>query len=123
VSIDGKTIRGERARRDIGVCGPGAFVAMKALSLRSRGENKDAYDLVYFLQNYSPGVDAVAAALAELRSEPEALEAIGYLRAEFDTLDSVGPIRTSEFLFDDRNDAIEADAWGVVRALLAKLPV
>ncbi len=122
VSLRGKTIRGERAQRDIGACGPGAFVAMKALSLRSRGENKDAYDLVYFLQNYRTGIDGVAAQLIPLLSEAEALEAVRYLDEEFATVDSVGPLRTSEFLFDDRNDAVEADAWGVVRALLDKLP-
>lgn len=122
VSVSGMTIRGERAQRDIGVCGPAAFVAMKSLSLRSRGENKDAYDLVYFLQNYSAGLDAVAAQLSSLLSEPEALEAVRYLDEEFATVDSVGPRRTSEFLFDERNDAVEADAWGIVRALLDRLP-
>ncbi len=44
VALEGQTIRGERAQRSVWVCGPSAFVVMKALALRSRGENKDAYD-------------------------------------------------------------------------------
>jgi hypothetical protein len=55
VSLAGRTIRGEQARRDIRVSGAGAFVAMKALALRGRGENKDAYDLVYVLRNFGTG--------------------------------------------------------------------
>ena len=47
VNLSGKTIRGERASREMWACGPGAFVVLKALAFRLRGENKDAYDLVY----------------------------------------------------------------------------
>ena len=32
------------------MCGPGAFVVLKALAFRDRGEPKDAYDLVYVLR-------------------------------------------------------------------------
>ena len=46
VVLEGRTIRREYARRTVAVCGPGAFVVMKALAFRNRGENKDAYDIV-----------------------------------------------------------------------------
>lgn len=46
VDIDALTPTEERARRSVKVCGPAAFVVMKAHALRLRGENKDAYDLV-----------------------------------------------------------------------------
>ena len=42
VEIAGETIFGERATRTISVCGPGAYVVLKALAFRLRGENKDA---------------------------------------------------------------------------------
>ena len=45
VVIDGRTIAGEKATRKIRVCGAGAYVVLKALAFRIRGENKDAYDL------------------------------------------------------------------------------
>lgn len=41
------------------VSGPGAFVVLKGLAFRLRGENKDAYDLVYVLLEYGNGLDDV----------------------------------------------------------------
>jgi hypothetical protein len=49
VTLDGRTIIGETAKRDIRVCGAGAFVVLKALAFHIRGGNKDAYDLFYLL--------------------------------------------------------------------------
>jgi predicted nucleotidyltransferase len=121
VTLDGRTIRGERARRDVWVCGPAAFVAMKALAFHSRGENKDAYDLAYVLQNYDGRAEAIAQRLAPLRAAKEASQALEELERDFASIDSVGPLRVSEFIYGSRNDAAEADAWGAVRDFLDKL--
>jgi len=64
------------AKRDVYVCGPGAFVVLKALAFRKRGENKDAYDLYYHIRNYGSGVEDIAKALKPLLHENEAKEAI-----------------------------------------------
>jgi len=56
VRLNGKTILGERAARDVWVCGPGAFVALKALAFKARGFSKDAYDLFYVVRNYGRGL-------------------------------------------------------------------
>jgi hypothetical protein len=61
VRIEGKTIFGETAAREVWVCGPGAFVVLKALVFLGRGENKDAYDLYYLVRNSGAGVEDVAA--------------------------------------------------------------
>jgi len=37
ITLDGYTIFGEKAKRDVYVCGPGAFVVLKALAFRKRG--------------------------------------------------------------------------------------
>ena len=50
VTLDGETLHNEQAKRDVWVCEAGAFTVLKALAFRSRGENKDAYDLAYVLQ-------------------------------------------------------------------------
>jgi hypothetical protein len=94
---------------------------MKALAFHSRGENKDAYDLAYVLQNYKGRAAAVAKRLAPLRAADETAQALEELDRDFATIDSVGPARVAEFLFGARNDAAEADAWGVVRDLLDQL--
>jgi len=51
VTIEGLTIKGERAKRDIFICGAGAYILLKALAFNNRGENKDAYDLYYILRS------------------------------------------------------------------------
>lgn len=122
VTLDGLTIRDERARRSVWVCGPGAFVLMKALALRGRGENKDAYDLVYLLRHHPAGIAGIAARLKPLLGEAEAREAIGYLDEDFATPDSIGPIRAAEFVHDARDEDTEADAWAAARDLLDQLP-
>jgi hypothetical protein len=122
VTLEGQTIRGEHARRDVWVCGPAAFVAMKALAFRSRGENKDAYDLTYVLQNYEGRTQGIASRLAPLRAAAEAAEGLAALDQDFAGVDSVGPVRVAEFLYGARNEIAEADAWGSVRDLLDALP-
>lgn len=122
ISLAGRTIRDEEARREVWVCEAGAFVAMKAFALRNRGENKDAYDIAYLLRNYGNGPRDVAARLAPLMQEPVAQEAVGMLAEDFETADSIGPRRVAEFLFDGRDDDTEADAWGAVRDLVEALP-
>ena len=96
------------------MCGPAAFVAMKAPALRPRGENKDAYDLWYMLRYYGNSVDDVVARAAAIRGEPETAEAIGYLRDEFREIDSIGPMRTAAFLGRDDEEEFRADVRGVV---------
>ncbi len=122
VTLDGATIHQEQTRRKVRVCGAGAFVVMKALAFHIRGENKDAYDLVYVLRNFGDGPSAVAARLTPLAGEPEALEARRHLAEDFESARHIGPLRAAEFLHGKRNDAAQADAWGAVRDLLDCLP-
>lgn len=121
VRLAERTIRGERAERSVLVCGAGAFVVMKALAFRNRGENKDAYDLAYVVRNYGEGVGDVAALLAPLMEDPEAKSAVGFLREDFAAVDSLGPRRVSEFLFDARHDEEEGRVWSAVQDLLRLL--
>ena len=55
VTIDDETPAGELAKRLVRVCGPAAFIVLKAHALRLRGANKDAYDLMYVLMNFGDG--------------------------------------------------------------------
>lgn len=118
VRLAERTIRGERAERSVLVCGAGAFVVMKALAFRNRGENKDAYDLSYVVRNYGEGVGDVAGLLAPLMEDLEAQKAVGFLREDFAAIDSLGPRRVSEFLFDARHDEEEGKVWSAVQDLL-----
>jgi hypothetical protein len=117
VKLNGKTIAGETAARDIRVCGAGAFLVLKALAFHLRGENKDAYDLFYLLRNYGHGVADVAKELRPLLSDASAQRAMEYLRGDFQDSDATGPRRTAEFLFGQPDAATQADAAGFVRQL------
>jgi hypothetical protein len=112
--LDGKTIVGERATRDVWVAGPGAFVVLKALAFESRGENKDVYDLYYLLRHFGAGVEDVAARLEPLLADPFAQRALEVLERDFADLDSVGPLRIAEFIYGRGDDDLQADARGLV---------
>ena len=120
VKLDGVTITGETATRDIHVCGAGAFIVLKALALHIRGENKDAYDLFYLLRNFGAGLSDVAAELRPLLDDATAQRAIGYLRDDFRESDSIGPRRAAHFLYGRPDPEMQADATGFVRRLLSE---
>jgi hypothetical protein len=118
IRLDGRTILGERAAREIWVCGPGAFVVLKALAFLGRGENKDAYDLYYFVRNFGLGVEDIASRLRPFLADGEVQRALAVLRDDFLEHEAVGPRRVAEFLRGGRDDEIQADVVGFIRALL-----
>lgn len=118
ITLDDYTIFGEKAKRDVYVCGPGAFVVLKALAFRKRGENKDAYDLYYHIRNYGSGIEDVAEALKPLLHQKEAKDAIQILKEDFTENDSVGAVRTARFITGDSDETIQADVAGFIHALL-----
>ena len=118
ITIAGRTIFGERATRTISVCGPGAYVVLKALAFRLRGENKDAYDLYYVVRNFGASIEDVASRLKPLLGDVSANEAMRILREDFGNHDGVGPRRVAEFLLGMPDDEIQADVVGFVWELL-----
>jgi len=118
IALEGYTIFGENAKRDVYVCGPGAFVVLKALAFRKRGENKDAYDLYYHIRNYGSSVEDIAETLKPLLHEKEAKEAIKILNEDFTSNDSVGTVRVARFITGGTDEAIQAEMAGFVRNLL-----
>jgi len=118
IQLRGKTIRGERATRTVSVCGPGAFVVLKALAFSARGENKDAYDLYYVVRNYGTGVVEVARRLADIAGDPETARAIDALRQDFLEHDGLGPRRVASFVGLEPDEAVQADVVGFVGELL-----
>ena len=122
VSLVGTTIAGESATRIVNVCGPGAFIVLKALAFRDRGENKDAYDLYYVLRYYGTVVDDVADRLKPLLVDPAARSALAILREDFTDHDAVGPRRAAAFLNAGQpDDETQADVVGYAVQLLNRL--
>ncbi len=121
ITLDGRTLFGEKARREIWVCGAGAFIVLKALAFDGRGENKDAYDLFYVLRNFGTGLEDVVVKLLPLLADVEAQRALEVLRRDFVDPDAVGPLRVAAFIVGTRDAIIEADVVGFVNALLRQL--
>jgi len=121
VTLSGPTIKGEQATRDVWVCGPGAYVVLKALAFDLRGENKDAYDLFYVVRNYGAGVEDVSDSLRPLLEEEDASKAVAILERDFLDRNGLGPWRVAEFLVGQSDDAIQADVAGYIEALLRPL--
>jgi hypothetical protein len=112
---------GGKATRAIQVCGPAAFIVLKALAFDKRGKPKDAYDLCYVLRNHADGIERIGPKIRSFGERADVREAIAILRRDFTTADGVGAVRVAEFL-GGPNDDLQADVAGFVRALLAGLP-
>lgn len=122
VELDGHTLKGERTRRTIPVCGPAAFVVLKALAFADRGEPKDAYDLVYVIRHTPGRGAAVAGRLREHSADhPDVVtRALNLLARDFDAPDALGPRRAADFMLADlaQREGNAADAHGFVDDLL-----
>lgn len=122
ILVTGKTILGEDASRWVQVAGPGAFTVLKALAFRSRGENKDAFDLFYVVRNFGSGIEEVAASLAALLDDDDARRAVTILRDDFLQANAIGPRRVAQFLYARSDESTQADVVGVIERLLSLLP-
>ena len=110
------------SERTITVCGPGAFVVLKALAHFGRNEPKDAYDLYYLLRYFGDDVGDVVADLRPLLEDEVARQAMANLRAEYTRIDAVGPSRLAEFMSGRvADDEVRADFVGLVGDLLRAL--
>lgn len=120
--LDGDTLDGAHARRTIRVCGPGAFVVLKALAFRNRAARKDAYDLAYVLRNVGGGPEGVADHLAPFRDHPAVQRAVQVLQEDFGSERETGPRAASAFLYAERIDPdYVAGVVGSVQIVLRRL--
>jgi len=116
IDLDGPLPSGERVSRPVWVCGPGAFLVLKALAFRNRAEPKDAYDLHYILKYWKHGLDDIVQRVSELSGHGVVADAINLLREDFASVDSIGPASIDRFLSgEESNDYnIRADISGIV---------
>lgn len=112
---------GEKASRDVWVCGAGAYIVLKALAFDGRGANKDAYDLYYVLRSYGAGAPAVGERFRPLLGDEAARRALHVLRRDFTDPASIGPRRVAEFVVGAPHHDTQADVVGFVRRFLAEV--
>lgn len=122
IELRGKTLDDEEAVRELRVCGAGAFTLLKALAFKGRGENKDAYDLLYVLRHYGREfLTEVVVATVPLLSHEVAREALKVLSDDFTAPNHTGPMRAAAFESRSTDDAYKADAAAMVDAFLRLL--
>jgi hypothetical protein len=118
VTLVGTTLDGAEASRVVRVCGPGAFVLLKALAFGGCGEPKDAYDLHFVLSEHPAGIDDVARRIASFAESAALSRALNLLREEFCAPDALGPVRAAHFLSGGPDGDVQADVAGGVGRLL-----
>lgn len=118
ITISGKTPFGEKAKRDVWVCDPGAYIILKALAFDSRGENKDAYDLFYVIRNFGSGHEEVTKHILPLMISEYAERAIQILERDFSNPESIGAVRVARFLYGRLDDRIQVEVAGYVNQFL-----
>jgi len=119
IALTGFTIAGEKASRDIWVCGPGAFLVLKALAFKYRGDNKDAYDIYFVIKNFGKGIEDVYRRLFPLLGDDATDRALEILQNDFTDPESTGPKRAAEFLYGSTDLEFQADLAGFIRQLLS----
>lgn len=119
VHIKGQALLGGFAERDVAVCGPGAFVVLKALAFGSRGQEKDAHDLAYVLE--TAGIEDVARRILTLPLSPHLDRALETLRRDFTSADAIGPVRLAHFRAGGLDGNLQSASAARVRELLRKL--
>lgn len=118
IPIEGIMPGGGHSTRKIWVCGPGAFIILKASAFDSRDAPKDAYDLYFVIRNFGAGVKDVHEHLFLLMGDPKTKTAIDTLRRNFSEPGFRGPVMVSHFLFRELVPEVQADVAGFVRELL-----
>ena len=118
IELEGLTLGGQRLKRKVPVCGPAAYVVLKALAFADRVEPKDAYDLVYVMSRYPGAPSTIVERLAVHAAADGDLVrfVLDRLSDDFAELDSIGPQRAAAFSNTDDEflDEEVADAHGFV---------
>lgn len=104
-----------------------AFLCIKAITLRERKKEKDAYDICFCIENYQGGYKKLAEEFRGKTDDILIAEAIGILREKFERLDSIGPVWAAQaaeestlgFGFDLEME--QRRAYEIVNALLREI--
>lgn len=121
VTLDGQDILKQHATASVAVCGPGAFLAIKALAFNQRRLNKDAYDLYYVLHHYGSSVQDVAGHLLPLLKNALTQEALKILSYDFADPMGEGAGAVATFLHRQADVNLATDVAGEVQQLLAAI--
>lgn len=108
-TLAGQNFDGAMCQRTLRVCGPSAYVVLKAFAFRNRAEEKDAYDLFYALPQTLDEQRAVATRLRGWRDRPAVDAALALLAQDFAAPDATGPLAAERFIGAHGESGIATD--------------
>jgi hypothetical protein len=126
VVIHGRLPGGGEDSTAIQVASIPAFLVTKALAMKSRLKEKDAWDIYYCVRNYPGGIDALIKEFHPYLNHGLVEEAIGILSEKFSSPEAVGPVHVIAFedIIDaDEQALIQRDAYERLQHLITNLTV
>lgn len=117
--VSGTNLQGAKDTRAMWVCGPAAFLVLKAFAHRRRNEPKDAYDIDYLVAGYPGQPASILDRFDLLRGRPGVSEAMELLRNAFHGIDSTGPVDVASFLETTGDENFRRDVAGRLLDFLA----
>ena len=116
LEIRGELLSGGMTTETVNICRPIPFIVLKALAFQKRREPKDAYDLVYIIQNYQDGTAGLARDIVKEEMDTQSFQnAITALKTHFRSIQENGPVKYGQFL---ENPNAATQAFASVKELL-----
>jgi hypothetical protein len=98
VTIDGTRPEGGRERASFRIAGIVPFLVMKGMALFERMKEKDAYDILFCIEHFAGGIEALAEEIRALLRNALVKEGLSKIRSKFASIDHVGPKWVADFL-------------------------
>jgi hypothetical protein len=118
IELEGRDLQDRQVKRSLPICPPHVFVLLKAIAMKNRDKQKDAYDLYYVLRHADGGPGRLGQMLRDFREHVAFSEMTDSLQRDFETIDSRGPADVCAFLGEIGNDDLAADVLANVQDLL-----
>ncbi len=116
-NVTGFNIHGDCIEEEINVCRPVAYIVLKAFALDKRKKDKDAYDLIFVLENYKDGVKSVVEEIDEDDYKAESFQqAMSLLEKHFRSPAYDGPGAYRRFL--NGENTLQARAYAIVKQFI-----
>jgi hypothetical protein len=121
IEMGGRDLQNRQVTRRVPVCAPHVFVMLKAIAMKNRDKQKDAYDLYYVLRHADGGASGLGQRLRDFEEHAAFGEMIASLQRDFETVDSRGPMDVCAFLGETGSDDLAADVLANVQDLMRSL--
>lgn len=122
ITLAGKDLEGRSVERELPVCSPEVFVALKGLAIAGRVKPKDAYDIHYVLVHDALGAKGLGEALHRHKPHDAVDAAVKALRRDYKAIDSRGPRDVCSFLGRNGDEDLAGNALAYMLDFLGALP-